>query len=346
MRRICCIAVLAACTPGHRTDPGTEVDAGVTPPDVTAPGDSLPLAENRFTTSVIVGNNRVAWSRGEANCPDLGCGYDLVGSTVLTSEVSSPGVKIWVKSEEGIQIVGDENEVFYASSAGQSGWALTRLRLSQGEFPQAISIPRWDVTALAVDATHVYWFERPLNGPSAIRRASRAGDGGDAVTIATDLLRPASLVVFGGYVFFSQDVVISQQAHTIIFRVPVTGGTPEQLAIEMDSRIVAVGENVMYVDYPLSPMEPPYPHRLVTMTADGTMQTLVDFPLQAYSPYGYIVVDRGELFWTSSSGTLFRMPATGGTPTMIGPFIVSAFGVTADSILYDFTSTGYKTMPR
>jgi hypothetical protein len=345
MRRVLCVVTLVACTQGNRNDRGSEVDAGQTVGDASSSDDSLPLSENRLTTAVIVGDSRVVWSRGDVQCPDLGCPVDLVGSTLLSSDLAASNVTARVQSGEGFQVVGDEDEVFYVSSAGQTGYTLTRLRLADGESPQSLSIPRLYVSVPAVDATHVYWFERPLNGVSALRRASRTGDGSDVMTIATDVVG-WNLVVFGGYVFFSKEVLISQQLHTVIFRVPVTGGTPEQLPIEMDSRIVAVGENVMYVDYPLSPMEPPYPHRLVSMTADGTMQTIVDFASAAYVPYGYTVLDRGELFWTSYSGILYRMPATGGTPTMIGPGTVAAFGVTADSILYEFTSTGYKTFPR
>jgi hypothetical protein len=342
MRRICCIAALAACTPADRAYPG-DADAGATSTD------ALPFAEYRPTTAVIVGSNRIVWSRGGVNCPDLGCPEDLVGSTVLTSEFSSSAIKIWVKSEEGLQIVGDENEVFWVAAAGESGWVLTRLRLSEGAYPEAISIPRWDLTALAADATHVYWFERPNNGSSAIRRASRAGDGSDAETIATDMLRPYRLVVFGGYVFFSQETVVSQQLHSVMFRVPVTGGTPERVTNEMDWSILAAGENVMYVSYPLSPMQPPYPVRIVTMTADGAiLQTLVDNLPQYDSPAVHTVLDRGELFWTGTyqNGILFRMPVTGGTPTAIGSVGYMPFGVTADSIVYGFTTTGYETLPR
>ncbi len=317
----------------------------VSPNDSMDPGEPVPIGENRLTTAVIVGNNRVVWSRGSANCPDLGCPENLLGSTVLSSELSSPGVTVWLKSEEGVQFAGDENEVFYVSSAGQTGSVLTRLRLAPGEYPQAMSVPRLDMTAVTVDPTYVYWFERPANGVSAIRRTSRDGDGSDAVTIATNVLRPPSLVVFGGYVFFSQDEVISQQLHSVVFRVPVTGGTPERVTTDMDWSIIALGETVMYVDYPLSPTEPPYPHRIVTMTVDGTMQTLADIPSQAYSPHSYAVLDRGELFWIATGG-IFRMPAAGGTPLLIGSIPFGPFGVTADSIVYNFTTNGYETIPR
>jgi hypothetical protein len=249
------------------------------------------------------------------------------------------------KSEEGIRIVGDDSEVFYSARAGASGWVVTRLRVGAGQYPQALCIPRSEVSALAVDATYVYWFEVPVGGPSAIRRASRAGDGSDVITLATDILRPYRLTIFGGYVFFDQDKLVSGQLHSVVDRVPITGGTPAQVTNDMDWGIIAVNSSVMYVSYPAGTAQL-YPRRIVTMIADGTIQqTLVDNLPQYYAPGYTTVLDRDELFW-NGSGTLFRLPVSGGTPTPMGTIGYEPFGVTADSIAYGFTMAGYSTMPR
>jgi hypothetical protein len=252
----------------------------------------------------------------------------------------------WVKSKYGLTIVGDENELFYIAPVGD-GYPVdsyvVRLRPMAGEAPQAMSIPRWSVVGPAVDATYVYWFEQDSNGGRLVR-ASRDGDGSDATTIATNGFRPDAIVAVGGYVFLLTQEMISGQQHRVLLRVPVTGGVRTSFTPELDWRIIGTGQNELYIDDALPPMG--YRHRIVSMTVDGTMQTLADDLPQYNSPLWYTALDRGELFWIGSTANLFRMPVTGGVLTPLATIEHGPFGVTADSIVYAFDELGYKTMPR
>ncbi|MDB4958400.1 MAG: hypothetical protein JWO36_5969 [Myxococcales bacterium] len=250
----------------------------------------------------------------------------------MTTEITNGAPRVWDRTRRGVTLVGDENELFYLNRDNEVGTFLVRVRpTAMNHAAEPISIPRLDVTGPAVDDTYVYWSEGSTSG-FLLRRALRSGDGSDVTTIATTPLRPEGMVVFGGFLYWGS------------LRVPVTGGTPAPFTSEPDVGIIAVGANVLYVAQYLPPNG--YTVRVATMTVNGDMQTLVDLP-QYEAPVFNCILDRGQLFWTTTHSTLNRMEAVGSTPVAIGNVDSSqAFGLTADAILYRFTETGYQTMPR
>jgi hypothetical protein len=287
----------------------------------------------RSATAVIVGDARIVWSRGQTICADPIRSTECPppGATVLTSTTPTAKATVWAETRLGVDIVGDENEVFFINSDDYLNGFVVRVRpTSNNTYPQAMNIPRPYMGGLAVDATHVYWCDGGLNGsPKVTRRALRSGDGSDVEVVAPG----CGEFVFGGYLFAGST------------RVPVTGGTFQPFTAETNWGIFARSNDLLYVKQYIPPNG--YRTRISTMTVDGVMQTLLDDIPQYEAPHSRGVFSDGELFWTTGLSKLYRMPATGGTPTVIGTLDpLQAFGVTNEAILFDFNLDGYKTMPR
>jgi hypothetical protein len=222
--------------------------------------------------------------------------------------------------------VGDESELFYVYA---SPFQEVVQRMRAGGWTQVMShaTPRV-INGPVIDATNMYWLEHgSAVGTDAIWRASRNGDGSDAAG--------GSLATFAGYVWWNEcDVTCTLR------RVAVAGGTPETVGTSLT--VLGASGDALYLG------THPTPDQIVAMAADGTTKVVVDHLASLDAP-NYVVADRGELFWRTPV-TLYRVPATGGSPTAVPGLTFGdtslAFGLTADTILYDFTRDRYQTAPR
>jgi hypothetical protein len=323
-----CLATLGACgQPARSPDAGPEPGEADTQDSTNGP--------YRYGSSVVMGNSRVAWSLTQWPCalesgPECPPPLDMV----MTSSTPAETPQAWVQTRRGVSLVGDENELFFVNQDDYLNQYIVRVRpAAPNDYPRAMNLPRPSIGGLVVDATHVYWCERGVNSaPLIVKRATRTGDGSDVETLATGY-EFCPQFVFNGYLFAG------------VLRMPVTGGVPASFTSETNWSVIAVGADRLYVEQWLDPNG--YRSRLGTLTFDGVFATLVPDLAQYDSPMQFTVLDRDELFWTTTANRFYRMPVTGGAPVLIGSLsAIEPFAVSADSILYGFTELGYKTMAR
>lgn len=344
MRTLGLVMVVIGC--GASPRPGVDVDAGPDAPGEVDGGPGLSWDERRSTTAVIVGPTSVVWSRSDAACAlESGDSCPPASKAVLAAPlVGAVAPTVQAMARHGVSIVGEPGEVFFIDRDAWSGVFVVRVR-SEGITPSRVemSIPRQVVEGLAVDATHVYWFEGGVNGaPSRYLRATRAGDGSDAVSIAELTHAPEHAQVVGATLWWDAPTTPRR-----LYRVAVTGGTPEEVAAGAGGVLLAATDDEVFLDAPGTGTS----RRLIALDAAGASRMIAaDIP-QAQAARS-LVVDGGELIFASASA-LYRVPLAGGVAapvtgidTASNAFGWAPFGVTPDAILYDFTATAYRTAPR
>jgi hypothetical protein len=282
-----------------------------------------------------MGDSRVAWSLRQQQCTDFSSSdCPPVLDMVMTSSSPAETPHAWIQTRYTVSLVGDTDELFFVNLDDYLNQYIVRLRPSTpNDYPRAMNIPRPSIGGLVVDAMYVYWCERGVDSsPMIVKRATRAGDGSDVETLATGY-EFCPQFVFNGYLFAGAQ------------RMPITGGVPASFTSETNWSVIAVDTDRLYVVQWLDPNG--YRNRIGTLTFDGVFTTIVPDLAQYDSPLFTSVLDRGELFWTTTANRFYRMPVTGGSPVLIGSLSATEpFAVSADSILYGFTEIGYEIMPR
>jgi hypothetical protein len=333
MRTCWLVMVLAACSAPR---PHADVDGGEV--DAAEPGEYMSY---RRPTAALVGASRVAWSLSGPTCPLEGGGDCAPAEpTVLTAELATGTPTPWFSTRQGVTIVGDENELFFINNDDWTNGYLVRVRpASPISAHKAMSIPNYDVRIIGVDDTYVYWFEPGINSlPIGYRRATRAGDGSDAVT----LQGISGGTIHAGYFW---NVSCTNGTNCELRRTPVTGGAAETMA-NVNGGILGASGNELFLDESNGELSAKYRIIAVSMT-DGSTRALTEF--LAYGERPFSLVFAGEtLYWSTALGQVIRLPVAGGTRETVpgvqldasGPFVV-----TADAILYDFTAKGYQTAP-
>ena len=315
--------------PGHpRGDDGGAGD------DAAAPSDAHFFAP-RPVTQARASATFVAWSSTAENCPLTGPECPAIGETLSVRGTSTPQDEVLLQSHQGARsMAGDHDEWFLVTeNKDLSSTVFKTTPMSQT--PMAVADPAYQFLGPAVDADSVYWFSEKTN---AMFRAARDGTGNDVTLLAADVRRPEAMVAMGGYVWWWSNV-----PPVTLFRLAITGGTPEIVAFNTTSlfstsdRVYAGGFE--YVDGS-------YRSLIRSFDSDAAATVIVDHLTQQQEPL-YLVADRGELFWTGLDGVLYRVGE--GAPASVqavpngagGPFVVRD-----TDLLVDFSREGFRSIAR
>ena len=328
VRGLVAVAVVCGCSAGH---PQARPDAT----DAPTTSDAA-WFDSRPATAVIVGPDRILWTQQHGGCPlETGCAVDI-GPT-LTMEERATGVVTTVINDNwgADELAGDDREVFLLLAGdNENTRVLARFRPGVSTTPELMSAPQVDPRGLVVDDSYVYWEAGGANGQGySVYRASRGGDGSDAVAIFTgNLFIPQA--VFNGYLWSGGT------------RLPVAGGAVEDIlpGAQVFPAMTSAG---LLATKPLDPSG--YYSDIGILAPDFSFHVLFPNVMQPYVPLWRPVADADELFWQGDTATLFRAQLTDtayhADPRY--PFGVGApFAVTSDAILYNFTRRGFDSIPR
>ncbi len=322
MRKMAWLLAVAACSPAH-TDVTT--DAPQRMDDAPLPdGGNVP--DLKGVTGVVVGAHQVAWSRGSEGCPiaEGGGPCPIVSPSLMTAPLATGTATTRLSSLMGFNgLAGDDDALFMFDEESPKTF-LVRVRPG---FPEEI-LYTFQTYAVApvVDATNVYWISY-----DTAYRASRTGDGSDVTILASSISASTAPVVFAGYLWWSNCGADCQ-----LFRVPVAGGAVQTVA--GGGYLLGASATALYTGSDDR-------SQITAHAANGTTTVVVDQLAQADFPV-YFVAAGSDLYWNNA---IQLIHATAGSPptAITGITLAStAFGVTADSILYNFTTTGYQTVPR
>ena len=299
--------------------------------------DGAPRADaglpERLVNNVIVGEQFIFWSHGDFSCPiELGC---YPGPTI--SGFSEAQNRTFTVVDGGVgtrQIAGTEDELFYLY--GQDTEHMYLMRLG-GAASAALSIPRPRLRGPTVDDEYVYWAEGDLSGfELLIRRATRAGDGLDATTVATSPSELEHLTYSAGYLWW---IGIPSSLN----RVPVTGGTPERV-LEQVTALAATTDGVYVGRWSGTGIDAVI--EVGRVDTAGTYEVVASQPTPDTRVF-YIVPEGDSLFWSATDGKLYVAPVTGGSVDSIATLSQGyVFAVLPDRYLVDFTRSGFRTIPR
>ena len=320
------MASLASCQP-HRQDQVT-IDG--------SPSDAQPEYVPPIT-DVLVTASAIWWTYGTEACSlEFGCIYGV--STLSYQEVPEGGIWVTDRSPAGaMAIAGDEDGVFIVTGTSHEERYLKRVDSA------ALSIPRPWTQGPAIDETHVYWAEQPtLYGAFALRKASRTGNGTDAVTIAsgfeTFIVR---LVTFGDHVWGFDRL-------GRLFRVPKTGGAVEDVSTDVIS--INVGLSGLYVGRLNSSFNAPS-SEIGRLDTNAAYTKVLDVDVDKAPQF--LVADDRDIFWSGAGANalesiIYRAPVAGGPAETVATqhHRGYAFGLTPDRVLFDFTPEGYQVRPR
>lgn len=331
MRTALVIAVVGCSTPSAAPD--------AAPPDVAA--DAHPDPYDRTVNQVLLADDFIFWSHGRFGCPlEDPCIFD--GPAVTAWWRGSGNASPRYSGGVGARgLVGTSDERFFVTGLELETMYLVRDRGA----PTALSVPRPYTIGPAIDATHVYWAD--ATDPAAgytIRRATRAGDGSDAIVLATGV-RPGgldALVYAAGYVWWNGGVGV--------YRVPVTGGVPESVAPALATSHVHVltarGDDV----YVASSVNGPV---VAEVTSLGRIDATGAYTLLAeHAPRTiwtrFLVAADDALYWSTRDGNIYRAPLAGGAVETIpvDDRVGYAFAVLPDQLLVEFTADGFRAIPR
>jgi hypothetical protein len=327
MRLAAVVGILASgCAPAGRSPEAQDASVAV---DASADADTDARFDVvRLGTSVVTDGSGVVWSVGAQTCPVVSGGCSQSGPTVLLSSFPAGAATTLISSPNGAKVVvGDTSAAFVATEvAGQQAL----YRVTSGGSVTQLSTAGF-VGGPALDDQYVYWFEAENQ---AFKRALRTGDGTDAATVVTGVSTPQSVVVAGGYLWW---IVAAEPSE--LDRVATGGGTPEVMLTNVNA--IGASADVAYVSHFEGSG---IVNDVLAIAADGSVQTVAGGLTQAQSAL-FMVADGVDVFWAGLDGGLYRVH-DGGALELIPGFTRSAFGVTADQILFDFTSTGYAAIPR
>lgn len=253
---------------------------------------------------------------------------------MLVADLQSGTPQSVATTVAGVTIVGDENELFYVNADDGFNQYVVRARPAVAG-ATAMSFPRVAVQLFGVDDTYVYWREQVYNTPPVVRRATRAGDGSDVETLAV----PDGGQIFAGY-FWNIECA---SAPCTLRRTPTSGGITETVAT-IKGNILGASADRLYIGD--TGEQQTIKYRVVDVAADGTMHVLTDYLPYEQWPY-HVVVSGSDLFWAGVF-QVYELSSAGGVPAPVSgtsgvnwPFVV-----TDSEILYDFNSSGYRTLPR
>ena len=302
--------MLAACSSPHH--------AAVTPD--APPVDSADQWLARETTGVALGASAIAWSEQAAACGlEQGLGCHGPGPMVTVANAGQI-TQLAISAYGATAIAGDETGWFYADDF--TG-ALMRVTATTTPTTFATGMARMP----AVDATHVYWLDAGGEGvPFEIRSASRTGDGTDATAIAHPAAFQDTLYAFAGDVWWWA-CTTQCEVHRATSTTPVRTGVT----------IVGADANALYL------LEYGTTWSLLAMAPNGSTTTLLANQPQQLAPQ-HLVVDSGELFWSTTAGIYRAQP--NGTPALAVAATNQVFAIMPTQILYDFTPRGYASVAR
>ncbi len=306
-------------------------------PDAPPTTDAVPeLAPDRQVNRVIVGEQRVIWSHGEFLCSlEFGCPTVGPGLTYAQRELN----KAWTWIDGGVgarTIVGTESELFLVTGADYGQMYLRRLG---GSGDSNMSIPRPMTVGPAIDATHVYWGDaaEPFRGYT-IRRASRTGDGTDAVPVVTSepALGMDQLTYAAGHLWW-----IDAQS---VVRVPIGGGTIERLPVYAGT-ITSI-DDVIYVGTAHSNGDGTWTEEVGRFALNASYEVLAQRQTTGSLPR-YIVRANGETYWSVGDGSLYHAPDGGPVSAVdVGDQAGYVFAVLPGEYLVGFNRTGFRSVPR
>jgi hypothetical protein len=318
LRALQIVVVMATGCVSGRSEPGPMDEAPPHPPD------------QRYVTSVVVADGMVAWSELAGPCSLHGpADCHVLDPSVVIADVDSGHVTASISTLVGAQtIVGDEHELFViVVEEVMRGRSLARLRPHTGAGLEVWAHAAW-LPAVAVDTSSVYWFEGD-SGPTRVRRASRAGDGLDATTLADDVMYPKDAVVAGGYLWW-----LSEQAYPpSLYRIPTAGGEPEVVHPFALGVLAADADGVVFVTFA---------YEIVRLGSSGIETLVANIDQIPYS----IVVSEGDVFWAHEGDGRVHRAQVGDAQGSQVPGAIGRFGVTADAILVNFSRHGFTALPR
>ena len=138
----------------------------------------------------------------------------------------------------------DDQFVYWASS---DDTAILRCPVAGCTSPQTVALNQTSPSALAVDATHVYWITGSGAASSRILRAAKDGSDAKATVIADEQNQAASLAIDASAVYWTNRYSVGT-----VSRCPLTGctGAPTVLASGQffPSAVAAGGSSVYWVN--------------------------------------------------------------------------------------------------
>lgn len=160
--------------------------------------------------------------------------------------------------------------------------------------------------SVAVDATNAYYTT------SSDDVVAVPLSGGTPTTLASGQTLPYGITVHGGYLYWT--------TNSLLQRMPVTGGTPTLLSLELVSRF-AVDDTHVYFASPNGSGNGPLMRVPVT---GGTAETLATSPGAAMG----VAIDAAHVYWVSSdlagAAWLSRASLDGSSPTTLAAMPISS----------------------
>lgn len=280
------------------------------------------LAVNGGTVgAVAVDTTHVYWVGFDVNQPSSGvlAKVPINGGpiTALAAGLAQPTA-----------VAVDRENVYWSDS--QLGTVM-KLPLAGGKPTTLFSGP--GVSAIAIDATFVYWTSGllALSGPGSVMRVPIAG--GAASTLAGGLDTPDAIAVDATHVYWANRGVTGQPTSGSVVSLPLAGGAIvtlastqlEPFAIAIDSTNVywATGAGVALVP-----------------KAGGSPMTLATAAVSA------MAVDGVDVYWavsasmTGGDGVVAKVPNAGGTTTTLASALGSIAALAVDPTSVYFGASG------
>jgi hypothetical protein len=296
-------------------------------------------ARERGRTALAFGVLGATWAVVVA----AGCQGGSAGTSASCGDASptipdgvAPGetlVTLYPSQPQSLMMVIDSTNAYIGTS---QGGPLMKVPLSGGPPTTLTSIAN-GTTALAVDATDVYWTDvgnvgggSPDAGPTGLVRSVPIG-GGTPTIVATGQASPLDVAVDDASVYWLN------ARPGAVMKVPKGGGTPIVLASLSANSLpseIAVDATSVYWTSNGSNVNIATLQRVDKN--GGTPALLADYET---SISGF-VIDATNAYWTTSAGDVMQTPLAGGTSTALAYSQDSAMALAVDDASLYWTTSG------